>query len=354
MNLFDYVLKYGDISFSDKEFNEVDNIVFSLISYLDFTHTEVNEGRFTLEEIGKSYLDIFSYNEIKKIGEAQRDAYKLLEILIKKERYKHTYVSNYIYEISKESQFSACTFKLKKDLTYICFEGTDEVVSGWKEDGEMSAIFPVPAQEKAINYVNKNVKLFGGKYIIGGHSKGGNLALVSGIFINRLKRFKIIKIYSNDGPGLRKEEYKLKKYEKIKDRFIHIVPEYSVIGMLLKNDNNYPIKSTKTSIFCHSISTWIVEDDHLVKGEISIRSKKLEEAVSTWLDTHTDEEKLKMVRGLFKVFEDAEITHLTTAMQIKNVIKILKGVKKIDKEVASLIVNLFSYSFKHIRQKEKV
>ena len=34
-NLFDYVLQYGDLSFEEKEFNEVDNLVFCLISYLE-------------------------------------------------------------------------------------------------------------------------------------------------------------------------------------------------------------------------------------------------------------------------------------------------------------------------------
>ena len=348
MNLFDYVKMYGDKNFYEKDFNEIDNLVFSLISYLDFTHTDVNDENLTLEEVGGQYLSIFSYSDIKKIGRAQKDAYKLLKILIEKNRYKNVYLSDYVYKISNETQFSACTFKLRDDLYFICFEGTDEVVSGWKEDGKLACIFPVPAQKEAIKYVNKTIKIFGPNFIIGGHSKGGNLALVSGMYTKWYKRGKIKTIYSNDGPGLREKEFNSKEFKKIKDKYIHIIPEYSVFGVLLKNDNNKVIKSTKSNIFCHSISTWIVNKDKLVCGNLSIKSKRLENSIDTFLSTHTDLEKIRIVKSIFKVFEDASITHLTNATSIKNILKILHNIGNIDKDSKKLIIDLFMYSFKYV------
>lgn len=344
-NLFDYVLKYGDISFEDKEFNEIDNLVFSLVSYLDFTFTGVNRYVLTLKEVIDEYLGLYSYDDIKKIGEAQRDAYKLIKIIINKKRYKDVIASDYVYIVSSETQFSACTFKIKNNLNYICFEGTDEVVSGWKEDGRLACFFPVPAQKYAIDYVNKNVKVFGSRVIVGGHSKGGHLALISSMYIKGYKRFKIKKIYSNDGPGLRREEFNSQNYKKIKDRYIHIVPEYSIIGLLLKSEKHKVIKSTKSSIFSHSMSTWIVEDDKLLMGNLSLKSKQFEKNVSYWLDNHSSDEIEKMIKSLFKVFEDAQITHLTNVTKIKNILKILRNIGHIDKESKKLIIDLLFYSF---------
>ena len=36
MSIFDYISKYGDYSFLDKGFNEVDNVILSVLSYVDF------------------------------------------------------------------------------------------------------------------------------------------------------------------------------------------------------------------------------------------------------------------------------------------------------------------------------
>ena len=89
----------------------------------------------------------------------------------------------------------------------ISFEGTDKHISSFREDANLACIYPVPSQTEAINYVNKNIKLFGPKVIIGGHSKGGNLALISGMYMKKYKQHKILKIYSNDGPSIRKKEF---------------------------------------------------------------------------------------------------------------------------------------------------
>ena len=35
-NIFDYIKNYGDKSFSEKGFNEVDNLIFSSLAYIDY------------------------------------------------------------------------------------------------------------------------------------------------------------------------------------------------------------------------------------------------------------------------------------------------------------------------------
>ena len=350
-NIFDYVEKYGNISFLDKEFNDIDNLIFSLLSYLDFTNTSINNN-YTLEIIGKEYLNNNNYKEVSKIGVAQKDAYKLLKIIINKERYKNIILQDYIYNTDKEMQFSAITFKISNKLKYICFEGTDEFISGWKEDGELACFFPIPSQIEAIKYVNKNVNLFGPKVIIGGHSKGGNLALVSSMFMKFYKKFKVIKVYNNDGPGLRKKEFESLKYKNIKKKYIHIVPESSIIGVLLRHDNYKVVKSSKNNILSHNITNWLIEDDKLISSELSLKSKRLEKSLISWLDMHNDKERLKIIKTLFKVLEDADITKVMNITKFKNIIKIIKNIKNIDKQTKELTIDLLTYNYKNINNKK--
>ena len=340
-NLFSYVLKYGDKTFKEKKFNDIDNLVFSAISYLNFTNTNINNRKKTLEEIGNEYLNKNTYRKVKKLGIAQKEAYKLLKIIIEKTRYKNVLLSNYIYKTNKDMQFSAITFKISPTLKYICFEGTDELVSGWKEDGKLACFFPIPSQVEAIKYVNKYVKLWGKKVIIGGHSKGGNLALVSGMFMKNYKKFKVKKIYNNDGPGLRDKEFASKEYKNIKKKYIHFVPEYSIVGILLHHDCYNTIKSNKKNIFSHSMTSWLIKEDKLIPSELSNKSKRLEKNLNSWLLKYNDEDKTNMINALFKILEDADIDSLINVLEIHNIIKIIRNIKNIDLRAKEILIDFF-------------
>ena len=283
MDIFDYIEKYGDISFEEKGFNEIDNLVFCSISYLNFTDTSVNMNEHTLEYLGRQYLKLYNFKEIKRLGVPQKKGYQILEIIYKKKRYKDIILHNYIYSANINKQFSAMMFKINDNLEYMCFEGTDELISGWKEDFELSYRYPVPSQRDAIKYANKYIKIRGSDVIIGGHSKGGNLALIAAMYTKQLKQFRIKKVYSNDGPGLRTKEFNSGEYRRIKRKYVHFVPDYSIVGILLRNDVMNIIKSSKSNFMSHAIYTWVIDDDHLVRTTQSSKTKKLQENLLSWL-----------------------------------------------------------------------
>lgn len=351
-NLFNYVEKYGHISFQEKKFNDIDNLVFSLLSYLDFTNTCVKEKKATLEMVGKEYLQTHTYKATSKLGIAQRDAYLLLMKVIEQKRYKDILLEDYVYETGKDIQFSALTYRITKHLKYICFEGTDELLSGWKEDGQMACFFPIPSQKRAILYVNRNIKWYDFHVIIGGHSKGGNLALVSAMFMKWYKKFRVKKVYSNDGPGLRKKEFESKEYKKLKRKYVHIVPQASVVGVLLRNDTYTVIKSSQNNIFSHAMRTWMIKDDELVPSTLSQKSQNLEKSILSWLDMHNDEERIKIVNAIFKVFEDAEIKDYISISKIQNIIKILHNMRRIDKQTKDLIKEFWNYNYKNLKEQD--
>ena len=344
-NIYNYVDTYGNVSFDKSEFNELDNMVFSYLSYLDFTNTKINDGKYSLDSIGKEYLSKNDFRSVARTGIAQKGAYKLLEIVVNKKRYKDIILSDYVYDANKDMQFSAITFNVSKSLKCIYFEGTDEMVGGWKEDCYMASCFPVPSQVEAIKYVNKHIKLFGPKVIVGGHSKGGNLALVASMFLRFYKRFKLVKVYNNDGPGLRNNEFCSKRYKRVRSKLIHIVPDYSMVGVLLNNDVYNVIKSSKKSILAHDMATWIVDDDKLVSSELSLKSRKLERNILYWVNTHSDEEIMRTTNNLFKVLESENIGDTMKLLKLRNVIRVSHKFLNLDKETKNLIVELIMYTF---------
>ena len=44
----------------------------------------------------------------------------------------------------------------------------------------------------------------------------------------------ITKIYSNDGPGISQERIDPLRYDRIKDKIVKIVPEFSIVGLLFE------------------------------------------------------------------------------------------------------------------------
>ena len=340
-NMFDYVEKYGNIRFENKAFNEVDNLVFSTLAYLDYSKTKINENCHTLEEIGRQYLHKHTRKEIRKLGIAAGVAYDLLVAVLDKERYRHLIVSDYIYNAKRNMQFCVMTFKLTRGLMYIAFEGTDQLISGWREDFEMSCSFPVPSQLEATKYLDEHVKLFGPKVVVGGHSKGGNLAFVGVMFMNSLKRQRIKAIYNNDGPGLRKEEFESEAYQKILKKYVHVVPHCTIVGALMHNSNYLVVKSDKENILGHSPATWQVVDDHFKRAKRSEHSLEIERRLWQWLDKHDDEDRKKVLEAVFGTIEGCDILDTISITKWRNLVKLFRASKTIDKESKDLVVGLF-------------
>lgn len=338
-----YLDKYGDISFKDKKLNDVDNLIFTSLAYLDFSNCKDSKKN-TIEIIGKDYLKNNKYKDIAKLCNSKKVAYSLLKLIINKKRYKDIKIKNFEYKKNESSQFSAVTFHISHKLEFIAFEGTDEYISGWKENCHLACSFPVPAHIEAIRYINKHVKMIGPSVIIGGHSKGGNLALVAAMYLKKYKQNKIIKIYNNDGPGLRKKEFESDEFNRIKNRYVHIVPDCSFVGVLLRHDNYKVVKSVKNNIYGHVMDTWVIEDDKLVNSKLSTKSLKLENNLITWLELHNDEDKKYLVDSLFNILNELKIHDTLELKKIKNLFRIFKKYRSMDKELKDLTKDLIKYN----------
>lgn len=312
MNIFNYIKKYGNYSFKERKFNEIDNVILSSLTYINFNDIVQNSfsNKLTIKEAAEMYFNLYGMKIDKNSIHALKIAVEILKIIMNTKRYKDILMHNYQYMSSDKFQFGAISFDIDKDLVYIGFEGTDHLISGWIEDFMISCTYPVAAQKLSIKYLNRY--LFNRKkIIIGGHSKGGHLSIISSMYSNYFVKRRILKIYSNDGLGIREKEYNSKKYKNIKDKIIKLVPEYSVVGHLLKSEVNMKtIKSTKKGLSSHHIDTWIINNNKFSRGKVSKFSKVLEKSIDKWLLEYTNDEKIKFIEVINNVCKNNQIETL--------------------------------------------
>ena len=119
-------------SIKEFPFNDVDSLILSTLIYLDFS-------KFVSPL--KDHKDFVYFNSINNYDALLTEpSYKRLKInLIKaiqtSPRFQNLKMNYYvdIHDIKNELQFCTITFKLD-NLTYIAFRGTDDTLTGWKED----------------------------------------------------------------------------------------------------------------------------------------------------------------------------------------------------------------------------
>lgn len=326
MNLFEYVKKYN-YTFKEREFNEVDNLVFAVLAYVDYNNV-LGDTKESLLEVTNNFNKLHTKKDFKYDMSAVKDAIKLLNMAKDSKRYKEVLLSNNVYIGNEEEQFSAITFDIDDEISYVAFEGTDKLISGWFEDAAMCYKFPVPSQKSAIRYLNKYFTFSNRKIIVGGHSKGGNLALVASMYANMFVRSRIIKIYSNDGQGLKIKEIESKRYKNIYNRYNHIIPYNSLVGILLRHEDfsdSIIVDSSRPIVFSHAAASWIIKDDHFVRREISSNSKKIDRIISNWLDKYDYFTRKYFVEDIFNVLKKNNITEISQFKE--NYINIFRLIK---------------------------
>ena len=341
-NIYNYLRRNGQYSFKEKPFNEIDNLILSELSYLPFNGIvpSFNKGYITLKEAQNLFFDKYKVKDLKKISNLLKENMFLLKKMAESKRYCDALLYNYVKIVDYDRQFGALTIELSDKSIFVSFEGTDTSISGWQEDFELSYKFPVSAQKLAGIYLNNTIRFFDRRVRIGGHSKGGNLAIAASMNSNYLVRRKIINIYNNDGPGFLKKEIESRRYQNIKDRIIMIVPSQSVVGMMLYHSNNYKVvKSTSRGLFQHDGFSWCCDDEGFIEANLSKSSKATEKYLIDWVDTILPDEKEACVTELFKLFKDNNISD-TSEIGFVNSLKLINGFRKMSKRERKNLIDV--------------
>ena len=213
----------------------------------------------------------------------------------------------------KQVQFGAFTAEPGDGSIYVSFMGTDDSLIGWKEDFNMSFIRPIPSQLEAAEYVNETIKYSRRKIRLGGHSKGGNLAIYAAVKAKPSLKRRIIAVYNNDGPGFDREMIESEEYRQMLPKIKTIVPEHSVVGMLLEHEEKYMIvKSSQTGIMQHDAMSWQVCGNRFetVKS-VDRTSRMLNEALSNWINGLSRTQRSEFVETLFAIITSSGAVNLS-------------------------------------------
>lgn len=356
-DIMDYLDWRGDLSFKQAVFNEVDNLILSQLAYVNFdgivpgiAYDEV----VTLEAACELFFKINDEKEVLKDKSFTRLAAILMKKMVQSERFKYLKLCKYKSQVDYEAQkqFAAVHMILEDESVYIAFRGTDDTIIGWKEDFNMSFITPVPAQIEAATYVNQTVLDRKQQLRMGGHSKGGNLAIYAAVKCKEEVKEQILKVYNNDGPGFNKEMIMSPAYQIMLSKIETIVPQSSVVGMLLEHEEEYVVvKSKQIGLLQHDAMSWEVLGNQFVySDEVTRGSQVLGETLKAWINNLSEEERAQFVDSLFAILEATgakTISDLTKA-KLKKANMILKSYQAMDhttKEMLSETIKLLTNEY---------
>ncbi len=300
-NLFDFIDWRGDLSFNQVPPCQVDLLIFSEIIHAPLENLEKGyEGQTLLSLSSQVYPKPVRGKENSLLP----SRYIIWEKMKSLRRFAEVRLENFTarFEHENSRQFAAGLFSLNENTAVVAFRGTDSTLTGWKEDLMMGFTSPVPAQSDSLEYLNSIPGKYTTLYVCG-HSKGGNLAMYSSALCSNQDRIKVV--YSFDGPGLDKSVLCTDGWKNILPRTRLIIPESSIIGLLMGHINDYRIiTSDSMSIMQHNPFYWHVMGPQFIEAQNTTKSSKInDKALHAFLDNCSVEQIRVLVETSFDLFD---------------------------------------------------
>ena len=333
-NIMDYISWRGDLTFAQSPFNEVDNLILACFSYVNLDGIPAVSGKkgIELKKLVKEFKKLHTIKELEADKSFIRLAPFMMFEMAETVRFGNCVIRNYVNEIvtEAEQQFSAVEIVLEDGTSYVSFRGTDDTIIGWKEDFNLSTGV-VPAQERAVEYMQRISDKASGMLRAGGHSKGGNLAIYGSVMC-KSAHDKILEIYSNDGPGFSKEFQESPETAEMMPKIIRIIPEYSIIGTLLEHEKQpIIVASTSRGLLQHDGFSWEVQGPGLVRRDrLNKTALRFIEILHKWIDGMDTEQKRLLIEDLFATLQASGYENLSE-VQSGGIKSLAAMVKRLDK-----------------------
>ena len=353
--LLDYIAWRGDLPFSVVPFNEIDALIFCQISYLSFDGivSESFKTQHLLSDVAEQFFSAKDFSRRSDTGVMiNKLSLQLLRDAGVSARFGKSAVCAYRtqFDYQKEEQFCAVTFLPEKKYAFVAFRGTDDTIVGWKEDFNMGVLDTVPAQEDALIYLTEAMSSLHKKFRIGGHSKGGNLAIYAAATVAQKYKRRIADIYNNDGPGFREETLALPAFQKIEKRIHSFYPQFSIVGMLFSRAGAYTVvESEQSGIMQHDPFSWHLTGTGFVAlSGFDEASEQFHVTFNTWFKQLPDDERSKFVETLFKLLQatDARTNSEIEKNWLRSSTKIISALAKLDNESRDNMVKTLQLLFK--------
>lgn len=335
-------------TFAESPFNPVDSLVFSTLAYLNYEASPClppsPAGHVLLHDVV-----MLSDWEALSFGSWMEDAKgtaAFLRALSSSRRMRDIRVSFYVSERSDvvEKQFSAVTLSFpgaEGTTAYLAFRGTDGSFAGWKEDFNLCFKEVIPSQRTALAYASGVASAFEGPLILGGHSKGGNLAEYAALTLDAGAFDRVRAVFNHDGPSFLDDPSPRIDDPRFVGRLHKTVPESSAFGMILERRSDYRVvKSSALSVFQHEPFTWQVEGDDFVYQEaLNPSAVFFDEALDAWLRGKTPEERERFIDAIYELLASTEANSWAEFQEnlFANTRLMLGARSKLDAEAKSFI-----------------
>jgi len=325
--MFEYLAWRGDISMTTVPVTPVDALIFSSLSYLNFEGIVPNgmKNPIPLHVAADAFLNLTDAQERIRV----KSDLALLQAAADAPRFKNIRLAFYRSKliVEEETQFAALVFLLDDGSVFLAFRGTDYSLVGWKEDFNMSFQDSVPAQREAAAYVAEVAESYPALLRLGGHSKGGNLAVYAAAKASISTQKRILEIYNLDGPGFTEAMMHDPGYLAIVPKIQTYIPESSIIGMLLDQRDEYSvIKSRQLGLLQHEPYSWEIQAGDFERSEeISRGTLFADKAITNWIRDMTPEERGAFVDATYQLLSASGASSVGELLHPKNILAFFKA-----------------------------
>lgn len=318
-NILDYLFHYGDLTFREEPFNDVDHLIFAALAYFPLEDFERNGKDFEPKTIQDICIDYISSTSLKCISHDMPDWMRktvfLAMALLKKKRFCNIKLTHFFAIFSQEqnTQFAGLCFKIGHNNCEVSFRGTDNSWLGFKEDFHLSCYESVPAQNTATEFLSQCMKDFPSCHFgVTGHSKGGCLAVYSAAMVGEKEQKRIQKVINFDGPGISLKTRLSAGYERIQNKISIVVVRDDLVGGLMNTDvptyivDDFPYGNV---IRCHDLYNWKIDKKDFVKvPSVSSESKFITTTINKWLNYSMTSvpERIQIIDALFDAINETE------------------------------------------------
>lgn len=288
-------------------FGEVDNLVLSQLAFLPWDGIVPGPGRPDSVDVGRAALRLHGSGALARYAKENR---LFNEAAICSPRFSGIRMCGYVNEVdmreAQGKQFSAVTFLLPNQTLYLAFRGTDDCFAGWTEDVSLTYLAATPSQEAGRRYLEKVAAAFPAhRLLVGGHSKGGNIALYAALHSSPPVRGRLHRVYNNDGPGLERLDTHGEGYRAVHARIRTFMPQASTVGMLMSDHVNVKVIHSRAfgGVPQHDPFSWEVQGNFFrrePKG-FTAGAKYLSRTLNGWIYSLPHQQRAVVAQSLCRV-----------------------------------------------------
>lgn len=290
-NLCDYLYWRGDLPLDGHPFNPVDALALAWLASMPLPDPPPE----TLgETVSRMLRDDPPEDESLRFARLMADSLRFRDMDLR--RFDRRFSER------EELQFAAMTIVTGDNRAFVAYRGTDATLVGWKEDLNLSFSDEVPAQREAVRYLEETAAL-DMPLRVGGHSKGGNLAVYAASHCALEVRARIETVYNFDGPGQSPATMTSEGYRAVEPRLETFLPGSSIVGILLERSPRYHVvRSDGAGPMQHKPETWQVTPGGFeLLDSLDWPSLYADRTIRDWLGSMSMDDRERFVEALYDV-----------------------------------------------------